>query len=98
MDNRIIDFKNKKKIVKIETEEKINELQLILKITFDDNETLIMDLDLLGEINKIVEKELEKVQKRVTERLGVGLGVLATLMFSSGSKKEFEKFIKDIVK
>ena len=69
MENKIIDFRNKRNIVKIETEERfMGRPEVTLKITFDDNETLIMDLELLGEMTTKVSNELEIMEKRMSKR------------------------------
>jgi len=95
MKKNIIDFNNKKKVIKIETEENIKETQLILKITFDDKETLIIDLDLLEEINEKVGDELQVLSKKATEKLVEKLGILADLLFTHG-KKDYEKILNSI--
>lgn len=97
MGNKIIDFSNKRKVVSVEGIDKfVNKPQVSLKIKFDDDETLILDLELLGQITESVIKELEEMEKRMTKKMGISL--LATLFALGGNKKEFEKMIKDILK
>jgi len=96
MDNKIIDFSNKRKVVSVEAIDKfVNKPQVTLKVKFDDDEILILDLELLGQITESVIKELEEMEKRMSKNLCTSF--LAALL-AIGGNKEFKKFIKDNLK
>ena len=95
MQNRTIDLRGKKQIKNIKTEEHIGRRpEVTFTITFDDDETIIMDLSLLGEITEKASDELDELEKKVSKKIGIGL--LATLAAMSGNTNELKNFLKNM--
>lgn len=95
MGNKTIDFRNKKGIKKVETKEILGKNpEVTLKIEFDDNDELIMDLSLLGTMTEKVANELEVLEKKFKKKLELGL--LATMIVLGGNSNEIKEILKNI--
>lgn len=92
---KIINLKGKKTIKSIKAQEHIGmKPEVTFTIKFDDEDTMIIDLSLLGEITQKVSEELDELEKNFSKKLGIGL--LASLMTMGGDSKELKKFLKDL--
>jgi len=97
MENKTIDLRNKKTVKSIKSKERIaSDPEVTFTIQFDDNDEMIIDLSLLGEITGKVADELDEIEKSFTKKLGLGL--VATLIAMGGNPKEIKKMIKDMKK
>ena len=77
----------------IETKENIGRYpEVTFTITFDNDEKLIIDLSLLGDITSKVSDELDALEKRFSKKLELGL--IATMMALGGNSE----ILKDLLK
>ena len=72
----------------------ISALEEEFEIEFDNKEKLIIDLTVLGNVTQRVAKELDEMERKLNEKLSLGL--MASFMAMGIDKKDLKDIFKEI--
>ncbi len=92
---KIMNLKGNREIKSIKAQEHIGiNPEVTFEIEFDNKEKLIIDLSVLGKITQRVSRELDEIERKLTEKMAFGL--MASFMAMGGDKKDLKDLFKNL--
>lgn len=92
---KIMNLRGNREIKSIKAQEHIGiKPEVTFEIEFDNKEKLIIDLTILGNVTQRVAKELDEMERKLNEKLSLGL--MASFMAMGIDKKDLKDIFKEI--
>ena len=92
---KIMNLRGNREIKSIKAQEHIGiNPEVTFEIEFDNKEKLIIDLTVLGNVIQRVAKELDEMERKLNEKLSLGL--MASFMAMGIDKKDLKDIFKEI--
>ena len=92
---KIMNLRGNREIKSIKAQEHIGiKPEVTFEIEFDNKEKLIIDLSVLGKITQRVSRELDEIERKLTEKMAFGL--MASFMAMGIDKKDLKDIFKEI--
>ena len=92
---KIMNLKGNREIKSIKAQEHIGiNPEVTFEIEFDNKEKLIIDLSVLGKITQRVSRELDEIERKLTEKMEFGL--MPSYMAMVGDKKDLKDLFKNL--
>ena len=92
---KIMNLKGNREIKSIKAQEHIGmNPEVTFEIEFDNKEKLVIDLSVLGKITQRVSRELDTIERKITEKMAFGL--MASFMAMGGNKKDIKDLLKNL--